>query len=70
MQFVMISPTNTESSRLVSKAKAFNDSSTTITSEAIIVIWTMMRMLLGRTFRMALTAALDRDATTVSARHM
>ncbi len=67
IQFVMIRPTNTESERLSSGARAFRISSTMITSDAMIVICTMIRMLLGISLRIIEMAALEHPVTNVTA---
>src|SRR6056297_3147798 len=68
MQLVMIKPTKTESCLLMSKRKAFRNWSTTITKDAMTVIWTMIRMLLGMNDRIALTARLLNPVTATTAR--
>jgi hypothetical protein len=63
MQLVMIRPTKTESVFEISKAKAFRNWSTTITSEAMITICTMMRIELGMWLR-SIEMNIDEKAVT------
>jgi hypothetical protein len=55
---------------LTSNANAFNNWSTTITREAMMIICTMIRMLLGVCCRTALIAALEQAVTDVRANAM
>ena len=70
MQLVIMSPTNTDSCLLISKAYAFKNWSTTMTSEAMTVICTIMRMLVGTCFRIRLTPMLEKASTKITARHI
>ena len=70
IQLVMMRLTKTESCLLVSKANARKNWSTMITRDAMIVICTMMRMLLGMMLRIRLTAVFDRDKTKITAKDM
>ena len=67
MQLVMMSPTNTESCLESPNAYAFNTWPTTITSDAMIVDWTMMQMLVGIWFRSMLTKKLENSNTNTTA---
>jgi len=66
MQFVMIRLTNTESCFETSNRTAWRIWSTRITSVAMIVICTAMRMLLGMWWRMTLTARPESPVTTTT----
>ncbi len=70
MQLVMIRPTNTDSCLLTSNRKALRNWSATITSEAMIASWVMIRMLLGILFLSIEMIVLDEVNTKVRARLM
>ena len=70
MQFVMISPTNTDKLLDMSYATACRTWSTTMTNDAIMVICTMIRMLVGMKLRMSDTAKLDIVVTNITAAHI
>ena len=70
MQLVMISPTNTDSRLLISNMYARRTWSTTMTSDAMIVICTIIRMVCGMWFRMMLTDRLEKAVTNVRAMHI